>query len=328
VEVTVLSAAEVERLLPMGECIDLMSEALAALARGDAVVPLRSMMHTPDGRGLLGLMPGYIAGSRPAFGFKAVSVFPGNTARGLETHQGAVALLDPDTGLLTALMDGSTVTAIRTAAVSALSARHLARADARELAVLGAGTQARRSIEAVSCVRSLSAVRIWNRTRERADQLRRELTGHYDFPIVVMDTASDAVHGADIVVTTMHSTEPVVEAAWLAPGAHVVAVGGRPPEGRELDTATVAASRLYVDRRESALNEGGDVRIPIREGAIQPEHIVAELGEVVAGLAPGRGSDSELTVFKSYGISVEDMAAAAHVVRQAISDGVGTRVEL
>jgi ornithine cyclodeaminase/alanine dehydrogenase-like protein (mu-crystallin family) len=327
VEVIVLSAAEVERLLPMGDCIDLMSEALAAMARGDALVPLRSMMPTPDGRGLLGLMPGYLAGSQPAFGFKAVSVFPGNAALGLETHQGAVALLDPDTGRLTALMDGSTVTAIRTAAVSALSVRHLARTNASELAILGAGTQARRSIEAVSCVRSLSAVRIWNRTRERADALQAELAGRYDIPIAVTDTAAAAVHGADIVVTTMHSTEPVLEATWLAPGAHVAAVGGRPPEGRELDTATIAAARLYVDRRESALNEGGDVRIPIREGAIQPEHIVAELGEVVAGRASGRGSDDELTVFKSFGISVEDMAAAAYVVRQAIASGAGTRVE-
>jgi len=328
VEVIVLSAADVERLLPMGECIDLMSEALATLARGDAVVPLRTMMQPPDGRGLLGLMPGYISGPEPAFGFKAVTVFPGNAALGIETHQGAVALLDPDTGRLTALMDGSTVTAIRTAAVSALSARHLARADASELAIIGAGTQARRSLEALICVRSLRAVRVWNRTRERAEELQAEASPHYGFPIAVMDSAAEAVRGADIVVTATHAIEPVLEAGWLARGAHVVAVGGRPPDGRELDTATVAAARLYVDRRESALNEGGDVRIPIREGAITPEHIVAELGEVVAGMTPGRGSDGELTVFKSYGISVEDLAAAAHVVGGAIAGGVGARVEL
>jgi ornithine cyclodeaminase/alanine dehydrogenase-like protein (mu-crystallin family) len=212
VEILVLSAADVERLLPMAECIEVISEALARLARGEAFVPLRSIVQPPGLGGLLALMPGYVSGGEPAFGYKAVAVFPGNAQIGVDTHQGAVALLDPETGRLVALMEGSAITAIRTAAASAVSARHLSREDAAELAIIGAGVQARTHLEAISRVRGIGRVRIWNRTRERADGFVTEQSSRYGFPISVAESAEAAVHGADVVVTATHAIDPVIKA--------------------------------------------------------------------------------------------------------------------
>src|SRR2546430_1230799 len=222
-EIMVLSEADVERLLPMAECIEVMSDALIALARGEAFVPLRSIVQPPGAAGLLALMPGYISGDRPAFGYKAVSVFPGNAELGIHTHQGAVVVLDPGTGRLEALLDGSAVTAIRTAAVSAVSARHLAREDAAELAIIGAGVQARTHLEALSQVRPLARVRVWNRSREHAERFAAEASLKYAFPMELGDSAAAAVEGADIVVTATHSVEPIIDAAWISAGTHVIA---------------------------------------------------------------------------------------------------------
>ena len=319
-ELLALTERDVYDLLPMRDCIRIMAEALAALAEGRAFLPLRSVMSIPDGRGVLAMMPGFLWGdgrSGAALGFKAVSVFPGNTERGVDTHQGTVALLDADTGELRAVMDGGAVTAIRTAAVSAVATDRLARPDAVTAAILGAGVQARTHLEALASVRPLRGVRVWSRKPERAREFVALHRSPYRFPVEAVPTAEAAVREADIVTTVTASPEPVLSRSWLKPGAHINAVGSSRPGARELDTATVAAARVFVDSRESAMAEAGDLLIPIKEGAIAADHIVAELGEVVAGKQPGRRSPEEITLFKSLGLAIEDVAAAAFVARHA-----------
>lgn len=316
--IRVLSSVDVERLLPMAECIDVMAEALAALARGDALNPLRSVIRPETGGGFMGLMPAHRGGEDAAFGLKVVCIFPDNPARGLDAHQGAVLVFDGATGQVRGIVDASAVTAIRTAAVSGVATRLLARRDARTVAILGAGVQARTHLEAMRCVLpGLERVTVWSRTREHAAALGAD----------VAETAEEALRDADVVCTTTTSREPVVRREWLAPGAHVNAVGSSIPTTRELDTDTMAAAALFVDRRESTLNESGDYLFAAREGAIGPEHIRAELGEVLTGAAEGRRSPDELTVFKSLGLAVEDLAAAEHVLRKATEEDAGAEVD-
>jgi ornithine cyclodeaminase len=325
VRVLVLSHDDVVRLLSMEECVEAMEDALAALARGEAHQPLRFVVRPPDAPGLLGLMPAYRPG---AWGLKEVCVYPQNSARGLDPHQGAVLLHDGETGVLRAIVSAGAVTAVRTAAVSAAATRWLAARDARTVAILGAGIQARSHLEAMLCVLRPERVRIWSRTHERAQELWREATTRFHVPCEVADTAEDAVRGADVVCTCTAAREPVVRAEWLAETAHVNAVGASIPTARELDSAAVARAALFVDRRESALAEAGDYVLAAAEGAVGPEHIRAELGEVIAGLAPGRRPEDGVTVFKSVGLAVEDLAAAVLLERKARRQGVGTEVEL
>jgi ornithine cyclodeaminase/alanine dehydrogenase-like protein (mu-crystallin family) len=330
-EVTVLAADDVVRLLPMADCIQVMRDALASLARGKALVPLRMVMRMPDASGFLGVMPGQIdadGGHEGALGMKAVSVFPGNAGRGIDTHQGAVLLFESDTGRLSALMDGATITAIRTAAVSGVATDLLARADAAELAILGAGVQARTHLEAIAAVRPLRRVRIWSRNPERAVELVKASAARYSASIEAVPSAEAAVRGADVVATVTSSPVPVLQRAWVKDGAHINAVGSSIPTTREIDSATMAAARLFVDRRESALNEAGDVLMPIREGAFNADHIQAELGDVIIGADPGRRSATELTLFKSLGLAVEDVAAAAFILKRARETGVGQTVRM
>jgi len=313
----VLDQAQVEELLTMPECIELMEETLLALARGELYQPLRSVVRPPAADGFMGLMPAHRGGEAPAFGLKVVCIFPGNPARGLDAHQGGVILFDGETGEVRAIVNASAITAIRTAAVSAVATRALAREDARTLAVLGAGVQAKSHMEALRALHDWERIVVWSRTRAHAEQLGVE----------VADTAEDALRDADVVCTTTTSREPVVRLEWLKEGAHVNAVGSSIPTTRELDTATMAAAALFVDRRESTLNEAGDYLFPAGEGAIGPEHIRAELGDVLAGSAEGRRSPSELTVFKSLGLAVEDLACVQFLLRRAGELGRGTEVE-
>jgi ornithine cyclodeaminase/alanine dehydrogenase-like protein (mu-crystallin family) len=323
--VLVLSHADVERLLPMEDCIDVMAETLAALARGELFQPLRSVVRPPDASGFFGLMPAHRHGEDAAFALKALTIVPGNPSRGLDSHQGAVLLSNGETGELEAVVNASAITAIRTAAVSAVATRALARDDARTLAIVGAGVQARTHIQALASVRAFDHATIASRTREHAELLAAD--ADVAFPIETVDAAEDAVRAADVIVTATSSTEPVLRREWIADGAHINAVGAAVPTARELDSATVAASSLFVDRRESAENESGDYLIPLRENAIRPGHIRGELGQVLIGAVPGRTSDDELTIFKSLGIAVEDLAAAEYAVRRAREAGAGTEVE-
>jgi ornithine cyclodeaminase/alanine dehydrogenase-like protein (mu-crystallin family) len=321
--VLVLGGAEVAEALPMGECIEAMSDVLAAHARGEMHQPLRSVTMPEASDGFMGLMPAHRGGERPLYALKAVCVFPGNPARGLDAHQGTVTLFDGKTGRPTAILDASAITAIRTAAVSALATRALAAEDARELAILGAGVQAAAHLEALRAVRDFERVRIYSPTREHAEQLAGRAGA------AVADSAESALRGARVVVTATNSREPVLRRDWLAPGAHVNAVGASAPTSRELDTTTVAACSLFADSRESVLNEAGEFQLAVREGAIEgPDHIRAELGEVIAGMHPGRTGTDELTVFRSLGLAIEDMAAAERATENARKRGAGVEVEL
>jgi ornithine cyclodeaminase/alanine dehydrogenase-like protein (mu-crystallin family) len=313
----VLDQAQVEELLTMPACIELMEETLVALAREELYQPLRSVVRPPGADGFMGLMPAHRGGGKPAFGLKVVCIFPGNPARGLDAHQGAVVLFDGETGEVRAIANASAITAIRTAAVSAVATRALARENAKTLAILGAGVQARSHLEAMRALHPWERVVVWSRTREHAERLGAE----------VADTAEEALRDADVVCTTTTAREPVVRRESLKEGAHVNAVGSSIPTTRELDTATMADATLFVDRRESTLNEAGDYLFPAGEGAIGPEHIRAELGEVLAGSAEGRRSADELTVFKSLGLAVEDLACAQFLLQRARELGRGSEVE-
>ena len=296
-KVLVLSEHDVEELLTMEECIGVMEDALAALARGEVHNPLRQAIRAPGASGLLGLMPAWRSGGgTPYYALKEVCVFPENPKRGLDTHLGAVILHSGETGEPLAFMNAAAITAIRTAAVSAVATKLLAREDASVLAILGTGAQGKSHRVAIPLVRSIREIRMCGRG----------------------DSVEEAVRGADIIVTATSSREPILRREWISPGAHINAVGSSIAAARELDGATVAAASLFVDRRESTVNESGDYLFALREGAISgPEHIRAELGEILAGSAAGRTSPDEITLFKSLGLAIEDLASAAFLYEKA-----------
>jgi alanine dehydrogenase len=345
-----LGAADVEELLPVEECIGLMEAALRTLARGAAVQPLRSVLRLglPDAAGataaggagnLLGMMPGELAvapagpaagaaaGGVPTgsiAGIKVVTIVPGNRERGLESHLGAVLLFESDTGRPIAHLDAAAITAVRTAAVSALATRLLARDDAGDLALLGAGVQARWHLAALAAVRPLRRVRVWSRRPASAERfVATESARHPGLAITAAPTAAAAAAGADLICTVTGARQPILTAADVAAGAHLNAVGACAPAARELDSATVAAARLFVDRRESTLHESGDFLVPLAEGAIAADHIQGELGDLLLGRVAGRRTPRDITLFKSLGLAVEDLAAAHHVYRQALARGRG-----
>jgi ornithine cyclodeaminase/alanine dehydrogenase-like protein (mu-crystallin family) len=328
--VLVLGEAEVTEQLAIGECIEAMARALGELARGEAHMPLRSMLRGPGSAGMLGLMPAYRGGEHPVYSLKAVCIFPDNPRLGLDAHQGTVTLFDGETGLPTAVLNGSAVTSIRTAAVTALATRLLARDDARELAILGSGVQAHAHLRALMLVREFDAVRIFSPSTEHARGLVAAGAAEYGDRVrfEACTSAREALAGADVVVTATNSKTPVFERDWLADGAHVNAIGASIPSARELDVATIAAAELFVDSRESAANEAGDYRLALSEGAIGEDHIRAELGEVAIGAHPGRSGAAAITVFRSLGLAVEDLAAAELAVTSARRAGAGTEVEL
>jgi ornithine cyclodeaminase len=269
-------------------------------------------------------MPAHRSEPGASYGLKVVCIFPSNAERGIDLHQGGVLLFDGETGALRALVDASAVTATRTAAVSAVATKLLARKDARCLAILGSGVQARSHLEAMTVAREFESARVWSRTRERAQAFAAEAQA--PFPVEAADTAEAALRDADVVVTATSAREPIVRREWLASGAHVNAVGSSIPTARELDADAVAAGVLFADARESMLNEGGDYLFAVQEAGIGPDHIRAELGEILIGSGEGRRSDDELTIFKSLGLAAEDLASAEHVYARALAEGAGTSV--
>ncbi|MGB0098601.1 MAG: ornithine cyclodeaminase family protein [Solirubrobacteraceae bacterium] len=324
--VLVLSHDDVIVALPPAECAETMAQVLAAHARGKAHMPLRSVMAAPGAAGFMGLMPAWRGGPEAVFALKAICVMPGNPARGLDAHQGIVTLFTGDTGVPTAILDASAITAVRTAAVSAVATRLLAREDARVLAILGAGVQGRAHLDALLGVREFESVRVYSPTAEHARALASRPTR---VDVAVAASAEDAVRGADVIVTATNSREPVLAREWISPGAHVNAIGAGMLNSRELDLDTVAASAFFCDSRESLRNEAGEYHLALSQGAIRGEdHVRGELGEVLVGSAPGRRSDEELTVFRSLGLAVEDLAAAEHAVGRARELGLGVEVEL
>lgn len=363
-----LGESHLKALVSMRDLIPLMEETLAAFSTGGAVQPVRTAVPVARYGGFLGVMPAYLAGSGAggapeaardevdrrasrapshdhaggddvtaahqtdrggeALGLKAVAFYPDNGARGLPTHLATILLLDPGTGALLAVLDGRWITGMRTAAVSAAATAHLARPDARVLALLGAGVQARSHLEALREVRTLAEVRVWSRTRESAERFAAEMRERFGSPVTVAGSAADAVRGADLVCTVTASTRPVLHGAWLAPGAHINAVGAPRPDWRELDTGAVRQARVFVDSRAAAAVEAGDLVGPMQEGAITETHIQAEIGEVFAGRRPGRTGSEDVTLFKSLGLAVEDVATARFAYEQARARKVGAEITL
>jgi ornithine cyclodeaminase/alanine dehydrogenase-like protein (mu-crystallin family) len=323
----VLSAPAVHELVSHAECADAMRAALAALARGQADQPLRTVLKPAGAAGMLGLMPSYRRGEAGAYAVKAICIFPGNPVLGLDTHQGVVLLSSAQTGEPLALLNASAVTELRTAATSVVATGLLACDDATELAIIGTGVQARAHLLAIAASRRLTQVRIAGRAAAAAARFAAEMAGHTDAEVTACGSAAEAVAGAGIVVTATSSAEPVLRREWLAPGTHINAVGACLPHARELDTATVAAAALFADSRESVRGESGDYLLALAEGAIEPDHIRAEIGEILIGSAPGRSDAGQITVFESLGVAVEDLATASLAVSKARESGAGIWVE-
>lgn len=319
-----VSQDDVLELLPMSDCIDAVRRALGSLGRGEGIQPLRPVMWLPDKVGALGMMPGHL-GSIQTLGIKTVTVFPGNAGTEYDSHQGTVMLFDSTNGRLKAVIDATEITAIRTAAASAVATDILARTDATALAILGAGVQGHSHARAIPLVRPISETRVWSRNPESADRLAESVDA--DMGARAVGSVAEAVSGAHIVCTTTASPEPILRGSLLEPGMHVNAVGSSVPFARELDSEAMARSRIFVDRRESTLNESGDFLMAKEEGAVGDEDIVAEIGELITGDHPGRASDEEITTFVSLGLAVEDIAAADLVYRNALATDRGLRIQ-
>jgi ornithine cyclodeaminase len=342
-----LTEADVKSVLSMDDLIETMTSALSRFSTGQVVQPVRPMIPIGDDS-VFATMPAYVRGggasaansggagpaSGAALGAKLVTVFGGNAARGLDSHLASIILLDPETGALLALLDGRYITEARTAAVSAVSSQLLARKTSKSLAIIGTGVQARSHLDALSRVHRLRQVTVWSPNKERRDRFVAEIPGlqagkETPVSISAVNHAGEAVVGADIIVLVTSSPTPVLENGWVKPGAHVISVGACRPTQREMDPALVARARLFVDSRAAALVESGDVVLGIQEQRFGADHIVAELGELLADAAtPARRSDTEVTIFKSLGLAVEDVTAAELAYRRAVERGVGQELAL
>ena len=326
----VLTRDEVRELLDVDALIDALAQAMADLSAGRASVPDRVAAFVDERDGLLAAMPGYV----PALGAlmsKLVSVFPGNAGGPVPTHQALIAVFDPENGSPVALLDGTEITAARTGACSALSVRLLAREDASVVAVLGTGVQARSHARAVVRVRPVSELVIAGRDRARAQALASELAPELGVSVRAVGSYREALERADVVCATTHAVEPVVRREWLSPGTHVTSVGYN-PQGRELDDLTVVDAIVCVESRSAALAPvpagSTDLIEPLGAGLIGPEHVHAELGELISGTKPGRTSPEQITLYKSVGVAAQDAAAAALVLARAREAGAGQEIAL
>lgn len=326
----ILNAADVRRALPMLETVDAMKRAFAALSDGRAEVPLRTRLPIAPHEALSIFMPAFVGGEDgESLAIKVVSLYPGNPGKGLGYIQAAVLVLDPDTGRALGLLEGSTLTAIRTGAAGGAAIDLLSRPDARVLALFGAGAQGRTQVEAACTVRKIERVWIFDADAARAEALGSELAGTGPIPLDIRVAASpsEAVAQADVICTATTSANPVFSDSDLGTGVHISAVGSYTPEMQEIPGETVSRARLFVDSRSAALAETGDLIQPIRAGLFYPDHIEAELGELVLGRQEGRRSAEEVTLFKSVGVAVQDAVAASLALRNAHRLGLGQEVQ-
>jgi alanine dehydrogenase len=322
-----LTERDVRQLLSMDDLIEAMHSALAELSSGRVQQPLRTVLEIGEQKAFFGVMPAHVP-TTGALGTKLVTVFGSNAALGLPTHLATILLFDSTTGELLSVMDGRFITEARTAAVSAVSAKLLAREDAAVLAIIGSGVQARSHLRALTRVRKVREVRVWSPTERRRLDFADEMQAETSARIRPVPSARDAVEGADLIVLATAAREPVIQGDWVATGAHIAAVGACRPDQREMDAALVARARVFVDSRSGALAEAGDLVLAIREGAFAPQQIAGELGELASGLIAGRRGPDDITLFKSLGMAVEDVAAAhlAHV--RATERGLGRGIPL
>lgn len=324
VRVMMLGENAIRVLLSMDDCIEAMETAFRAAHRGDFVQPLRLIAWQPDSRGAIAAMPAYLDGS---LGAKLITVFPQNRTEGFDSHQGVIALHEARNGQLVCLAHAGAVTAIRTAAVSALATKLVANEGPQDLALLGSGVQAEEHLRAMACVRNLRGVRVWSRSVQNAEAFaKRHSSAGLD--VRACETAQEAVRGAGIVCTVTAASQPVLQGAWLADGAHVNAVGSSVPPFRELDSEVVRRSKIYVDMRACVLRESDDILAPMREGIITEDDIAGDLPEMVSGSCALRTAREEITLFKSVGMAIEDLAAVRAVYERALSREDTVYVEL
>jgi ornithine cyclodeaminase len=329
----VLSDKEVGELLPMAEAIEMVASAMIAVSAGAANLPLRSVVDVGPPN-FMGVMPGaFMPGNGQldaCFGVKLVSLFPNNPDAGFSSHQGAVVLFEPEHGSAIAMMNAGLLTAIRTAAASAVATRALAREDCTTLAMVGAGEQAEYHLDAMLAVRpGIKELRIAGRRRDKAEAFAAHAAARYPhLQITIADDVRTAVDGADIVCTVTSSAEPVLMGDWIGPGTHLNVVGASIPSKREIDEEMVARARLYVDYRPSTFAQAGEVIRAIESGRIARDHVLGEIGEVLAGKVAGRGAPDEITLYRSLGIAAQDLACASFCVSQARARGLGVEAPL
>jgi ornithine cyclodeaminase/alanine dehydrogenase-like protein (mu-crystallin family) len=320
----VLTATDVRAAFPMGDAVGLMRSAMAAHGRGEVFQPPRVVLDPPAFEGSVWLKPASVEGG---VGLKVLTIVPGNRQRGLEVIQAFVALVDPETGVLLALLEGGVVTELRTAATSGAATDLLANPDAGDLAIIGAGVQARSHLLAMAEVRKLRRVRVWNRTESRALEFVRWADAR-GFEVEVCDSVQSAVDGADLVCSVTSSTDPLIDGDWISPGTHHNAVGAFHREGRELCTNLVRKVDVFaVDSREGAFANAGDMLIPLDEGALDGSFDPPEVGELLVGTRAGRTDKDQITVFESLGLAIQDVAAAASIVARAQREGIGVVID-
>ncbi len=326
----VLNRAAVAASLTHAECVELMDGAMRAVTRRDVEMPLRQFMAVPDTKGKLGMMPGYLGGTEqnePVFGIKIVSKFPRAPESPHSSHVGAVMVFDTNEGLPLALMDGSELTAIRTSATTALATRTFARKEAKSLTLFGAGEEAHHHIKAILAVQPIEHIIVWARNADRA----RAFADEQDLPagvtISVEPSAEKAAQEAEILCTVTSSPEPILRGSWLSPGVHVNLVGAAVRAFAEADIDVVTRSRFFVDYIPSAVEQAGEFVNAVEAGLVTEEHIAGEIGGVLLGDAAGRQSDNDITVYKSLGVSAQDLAAAVTVARNAADKDIGVEVE-
>lgn len=308
-----ITADELRRLLPMRDAIETVQQAMIGVAEGKANMPLRQVMEI-DGTNRLGVMPGALR-DPDVYGVKLISLFPGNPARGLSSHIGSMVIFDNDTGAVAALLDADALTAIRTAAASAAATRALACEKASVLAIIGTGEQAESHIEAMLCVRDITEVRIAGRTQARAQEFVDRVAPRFGgIAISAATNAQEAVSDADIICTVTSSAQVVLHGDWVAPGAHVNAVGASIPLMQEIDQGLLLKSALYVDYKPSALAQARDIMDAISTGAIDEAHILGEIGQLYAGSIAGRADTRAITLYRSLGVAAQDLSCADKVL--------------
>ena len=323
----VISENEVRDLLDLDELIAALEQAHVQFSAGKVVMPVRLVVPLPEIQGRITSMPAFMSEGK-ALGIKIISYFRDNPKQGLPPILATISLYSAESGKLLVLMDGVYITAIRTACASAMATKALARPETPVLGVLGAGTQARAHIRALSRVRSIERVLIWSPSHVNRIYVKEELEDEMGFPIEPRESAEAVVRESDILTAVTDAAEPILDAGWLKPGVHINAVGSHRPDMREMGSDTVTRSTVIVDSLDAINTECGDILLAVKEGAIAPDHVRGEIGEVLAGAKPGRTGDDEITMYKSVGIAAQDVAAASLVYRRALERGAGTEVEI
>ena len=322
-----LSEKQVQGLIDIDELIDALAQAHIQYSTGNAVMPVRLVVPLPQIDGRITSMPGYLNEDK-ALGMKVVTYFQGNPKQNLPAILATIMLFSSESGKMIAAMDGSYITAIRTACASAMATKVLANPQTPVLGILGAGVQARAHIQALTRVRKLEKIKIYSPSGASAAAIQREMAPQIQAVIEATRSADEAVRDADLVVTATTAKQPILRHEWLKAGVHINAVGSHRPDQREIDGATLARAKIVVDSREAIMAECGDILLAIKEGSITKENIHGEIGEVLAGSKSDRESTDEVTLYKSVGIAIQDVATANLVYRKAMAHGVGTNVEI